>query len=48
MQPKPPPTSGAMARTWSSPISFIEAMNDRSRCGDWVDDQMVIVSLPGS
>ena len=47
-EPNPPPTSGAIARTWSCPRPVSEAMKVRRMCGFWVDDQMVIASLPGS
>ena len=46
--PNPPPTSGAMARTRSSPRSSIRATKVRRMWGFWVDDQMVSASLPGS
>jgi hypothetical protein len=46
--PKPPPTSGAIARTWSWPSPFIAAMSERSMWGVCVDDQIVIVPFPGS
>ncbi len=48
LAPKPPPTSGAMARTWCWPRPFIAAIIVLRMCGFCVDDQMVIVSLPGS
>jgi hypothetical protein len=48
LAPKPPPTSGAIARTWSWPSPVNAAMNERRMCGFWVDDQIVIVPLPGS
>ena len=48
LAPKPPPTSGAMARTWCWPRPFIAAIIVFRMCGFCVDDQMVIVSLPGS
>ena len=37
-----------MARTWSWPIPLSAAMNVRRMCGFCVDDQIVIVPLPGS
>ena len=37
-----------MARTWSWPNPFSAAMNVRRMCGFCVDDQIVIVPLPGS
>ena len=46
--PKPPPTSGAMARTWSWPMPVIAAIIVRRMWGFCVDDQIVIVFLPGS
>ena len=48
LEPNPPPTSGAMARTRSCPRPVDSAMNVRRMCGFWVDDQMVIASRPGS
>ena len=48
LAPNPPPTSGAMARTSSSPMPFSLAMNVRRMWGFWVDDHTVIVPLPGS
>jgi hypothetical protein len=48
LAPKPPPTSGAIARTWLSPRPVIAAIIVRRMCGFCVDDQMVIASLAGS
>ncbi len=41
LPPKPPPTSGAMTRTWSSGMPICTAKNSRSRCGTCVEDQTV-------
>ena len=48
LAPKPPPTSGAIARTWSWPRPVIAAIIVRRMCGFCVDDQIVIDPLPGS
>ena len=48
LQPKPPPTSGAIARTWLSPTPSMPAIIVRRMCGFCVEDQSVIAPFDGS
>ena len=41
LEPKPPPTSGAITRTRSSPIPSRIDRNRRTKCGTWVEVQTV-------
>jgi hypothetical protein len=41
LDPKPPPTSGAITRMFCSPMPVTRASMTRSTCGIWVADQSV-------
>ena len=41
LEPKPPPTSGAMTRMFCSGMPVTRASMTRSTCGIWVADQSV-------
>ena len=41
LEPKPPPTSGAITRMFCSPMPVTRASMTRSTCGIWVADQSV-------
>ena len=44
LDPKPPPTSGAMTRMFCSGMPKNAPSANRSTCGIWVDDQRVTSS----
>ena len=48
LPPNPPPTSGAMTRTFDSGMPVVAAMRKRRMCGIWVAVQMTICSPVGS
>ena len=48
LPPKPPPTSGAITRSFDSGMPIVAASANRRMCGIWVADHMVICSPVGS
>ena len=48
LPPKPPPTSGAITRTLLSGMPSTSEVKIRTKCGTWVDDQIVSCSGVGS
>ena len=46
LEPKPPPTSGAMTRILCSGMPVTSEMKMRTKCGTWVADQIVYESTP--
>ena len=48
LPPNPPPTSGAMTRTFCSGVPVSSAIRNRRMCGICVDDQIVTWSPDGS
>ena len=48
LPPKPPPTSGAMKRTFDSGMPRTTASRKRAMCGTWVADQTTSCSPVGS